>query len=111
MGRQLPFYAVDLTVPYSFERLLYQVYLLLIGLFYFVWCWRTRRATLGMRAWNVHIETDNGQPPDWTQATGRALSALVSWGCLGLGFWWCLFHAQKLAWHDLWSHTRLVRTQ
>ena len=106
----LPFAMVDLTVPGSLERLLYQAYLSAIGFAYFILCWRTRGATVGMRAWGVHIETLNGRRVAWGLATVRALGAVLSWACLGLGFLWGAFSGNRLCWHDRWSTTRLVST-
>lgn len=105
----MPFAAVDLTVPGTAERLMYQGYLGAVAVAYFVGCWRWRGATVGMRAWQVRLETCQGGGVGWTAALRRAFTAMLSWGCLGLGYWWCLFDPQRLCWHDRWSATRLVR--
>jgi len=104
----LPFAALDLSVPGSPERWLYQVYLSIVGLAYFVLSWRARGATVGMRAWRVRIETSDGRRIGWSAAVVRALGAVLSWACLGLGFLWSLFSSTRLCWHDRWSATRLV---
>ena len=104
----LPFAALDLSVPDSPERLLYQAYLSLVGLAYFVLCWRSRGATVGMRAWRVRVEMQDGRRISWGAAAVRGLGAVLSWACLGLGFLWGLFSPTRLCWHDRWSATRLV---
>ena len=104
----LPLAMVDLTVPGSPERLLYQLWLAAVGAGYFVVSWRTRGATIGMRAWRVRVETLDGHTPGWGTAAIRMLAAGVSWLCLGAGFLWSLFSADRLCWHDRWSATRLV---
>ena len=104
----LPFAAVDLSVPGSPERLLYQAYLSTVGLAYFILSWRTRGATVGMRAWRVRVEMQDGRRIGWGAAVVRALGAVLSWACLGLGFLWSLFSPSGLCWHDRWSSTHLV---
>lgn len=106
----LPLAMLDLSAPGSPERLLYQAYLSIVGAAYFVLCWRTRGATLGMRAWRVRIETLEGRRVGWGAAVIRALGAALSWACLGLGFLWGLFSEGRLCWHDRWSATRLIST-
>ncbi len=96
----LPFAMLDLSVPGSLERMLYQVYLAGVGLAYFVLCWRTRGATVGMRAWGIRIESTDGRKVGWGAALIRGLGAILSGACLGLGFLW--------GWHDRWSATRLI---
>lgn len=107
----IPFAMLDLSVPGSPERILYQAYLSIVGLAYFVLCWRARGATIGMRAWGVRIETVDGQKIGWGAAVIRGLGAVLSWACLGLGFLWSLFSATRLCWHDQWSATRLVSAE
>jgi len=106
-GASLPFALIDLSVPGSMERLLYQLYLLGIGILYFVLCWHRKGATLGMRAWGVRIEGREGGAVSWSAALIRALGALFSAACLGLGYFWCLFSARRQCWHDVWSATTL----
>ncbi len=108
-GASLPFGMVDLTVPGSAERITYYVYLTTIGVLYFVLCWCRRGATLGMRAWRIHITTRDGNPVRWEAALIRALGGIVSAACFGLGFFWCLFSARRQCWHDAWSATELSR--
>ena len=76
--------------------------------FYLAWFWR-RGMTVGMRAWRVRIEQDDGGKPGWIRCLVRFLVALVSAACLGLGFWWSLFDPGKRTWHDMASRTRLLR--
>ena len=104
----IPFAALDLSAPGSPERFLYQAYLSIIGLAYFVLSWRIRGATVGMRAWRVRVETRDGRRIGWRAAIIRALGAMLSWLCLGLGFLWSLFSSSRLCWHDRWSATHLV---
>ncbi|MFC1690208.1 RDD family protein [Pseudomonadota bacterium] len=87
----------------------YTLFLSLICYFYLAWCWHRGGMTVGMRAWRVSIVDDLGNRPGWGKVTVRFLAALLSTAALGLGFLWALFDPGKRTWHDILSHTRLVR--
>jgi len=86
----------------------YFAYLLGISYAYFVWQWRRGGQTLGMKAWRVRLCNVTGMEVGWGQASLRFVVALASWGCAGLGYLWCLFDRDGLAWHDYGSGTRLM---
>jgi uncharacterized RDD family membrane protein YckC len=86
----------------------YQLSVLLILFLFFGGFWVYGGQTLGMRAWRLRVETQNGQPLDWTQAVGRFAAAFLAWLPLGIGIVWLIFDPQKLAWHDRLSGTRVV---
>lgn len=90
----------------------YIAYLCAIPLLFFVGFWsRGTHQTLGMRAWRIRLVGPDGSPPDLRRALLRFAAALLSWLPLGLGFLWCLVDAERLAWHDRLSGTRLVRVR
>jgi uncharacterized RDD family membrane protein YckC len=78
-----------------------------------------------MRAWRLYLIRPNGKFPDWRIALLRYVLALCSWGlvagfllaaqikfwylAIGLGFTWILLNPGKLAWHDIFSNTRIVQ--
>lgn len=76
---------------------------------FFMWFWTHGGQTLGMRAWKIRVVTDAGQPLNRQQATQRFLWAILSWGAVGVGFLISLIDPEKLAWHDRFSRTRLIR--
>lgn len=78
---------------------------------FFVYFWTRGGQTLGMRAWKVKVVNTDGQPISQQQATARFLWSIVSWAALGMGFLVSLVNADKLAWHDQKSGTRLVRVE
>lgn len=71
--------------------------------------WMLHGQTLGMRAWRIRLVAADGGAPTWGRCLARLAVALLSWGCLGLGIWWAWLRADRLAWHDLASGTRLER--
>lgn len=74
---------------------------------FFTWFWTRRGQTLGMLAWRLRIETEDGRPLTLTQATLRFLGALASFACLGLGYLWVLFDPHGRSWSDLLSSSRV----
>ena len=95
--------------PGPLIKTLYQLYLLAICFFYYGGFWVRGGQTLGMRTWRLKLVRGDGGPVTWIDALKRFGFAWVSLLCLGLGFLWVLFDRDKLAWHDRWSGTRLVR--
>lgn len=86
----------------------YQLTLVLVAYTFFVGFWCHRGRTLGMQSWGLQLETPDGRIPSVGAATIRFCAALLSWLPLGLGFFWQLWDADRLAWHDRLSRTRLV---
>ena len=89
-------------------QLLIQAYLISVCLLFFGWFWVHGGQTLGMRAWRLAVIRADGGRITWRLAAARFAAAILSWVVLGLGFLWVLFDADKLAWHDRLSGTRLV---
>ena len=92
-------------------RLLRLGYLLTICFLFFGWFWTHGGQTLGMRAWRIKLVAGGPgihETVKWRLAWQRFTCALLSWGVFGIGFIWSLFHHDNLAWHDIYSKTRLV---
>ncbi len=90
----------------------FQVYLLIVGVTFFVGFWYRSGQTLGMRAWKIRLaHADENKPLSAGQLLLRALAALISWACLGLGFWWALFDKHNATWHDKISRSRLLHSR
>jgi uncharacterized RDD family membrane protein YckC len=87
----------------------YTAYLLSIWFFYLTWCWHKGGMTVGMRAWRVKIEDENGNRPGWGKSTIRFLAALLSAAAMGIGFAWALVDSRNRTWHDILSGTHLIR--
>ena len=95
--------------PMAMKDPVYTAYLLSIWFIYLTWCWHKGGMTVGMRAWRVRIEDENGNRPSWGKSTIRFLAALLSTAAAGIGFLWALGDSRNRTWHDLLSGTRLVR--
>ena len=60
-----------------------------------------------MRAWKVRIIDADGRSPSVQRSLARFALALVSL-IAGFGFIWCLFDAERRAWHDVIAKTKMV---
>lgn len=77
--------------------------------FYAVMSWRRGGQTLGMRPWRLRVVDESGGIAPLRVLWLRYLVATVSLTAGGAGFLWSLVDRQGRTWHDLASHTRLVR--
>ncbi len=89
--------------------LLFQLWLLTLVYFYFVFSWRRGGQTLGMRAWKIRVVTESGEPAGWAPLTLRFFASAVSWLVVGVGFL-VAWRSPHIAWHDRLSGTRLTST-
>jgi uncharacterized RDD family membrane protein YckC len=97
--------AIDPDSPYI---LLLDLYLTSIIFFYFGWFWTHGGQTLGMKTWKIKLISNDSDSVSWKQVLIRETTAVISWLCLGLGFFWSLFDRKKRSWHDMTSRTMLV---
>jgi uncharacterized RDD family membrane protein YckC len=88
----------------------FTLYLLSVWYLYLAWCWTRGGMTVGMRAWRIVIEDEQGRRPSWGRTAARFLASWLSAALLGAGFLWSLVDKRKRTWHDLLSGTRLVRS-
>lgn len=88
---------------------LFTAYLVLVAYGYFWLCWRRGR-TLGMQAWKLEIRTVEGERLSGADCALRFLAAAAAALPLGLGYLAALTNAERIAWHDRVSGTRLRRS-
>ena len=103
----LPFIGMRDGESVEAGTLLHQLTLLLVVYLFFVGFWSGYGRTLGMQSWRLRIETAAGEKPSYAAASLRFFAAILSWLPAGLGFWWQLWDADSLTWHDRISGTRL----
>ena len=82
------------------------LYLVFVVFTFYAGFRRKSGQTLGMQAWRIRIVSEFGGNPGWGTSYLRLMFALLSWACLGLGYWWRLF--KPYTWHDRLSQTRIV---
>ncbi|WP_210396911.1 RDD family protein [Motiliproteus sediminis] len=86
-----------------FNSTLFLITFLFFGVF-----WTRSGQTLGMMAWRLRVESDDGRGISWMQALLRFFTAGLSALVLGLGYWWMLIDKQQRTWQDRYSETRVV---
>jgi uncharacterized RDD family membrane protein YckC len=87
----------------------FRTFLFLICFSFYAWFWLHGGQTLGMRAWRLQLQGLDGGPVSIWQALLRFMVAIPSLGLGGIGLWWMLVDREKLALHDRFSESRIVR--
>ena len=83
--------------------------ILFVELFsFFAYFWVSRGQTVGMLAWGLRLETDDGTPMRLAQALLRFVGAMVSLAALGIGYLWIYVDPDRRAWPDMLSRTHVV---
>lgn len=103
---RLPFVEADAMTDSAGPAFQSALFILTFGFFAFFWL-RTGQ-TLGMQAWRIRVQNENGTAMSPTQALMRFLCASISIASLGLGYIWMLFSKNKVTWHDQFSDTVVV---
>lgn len=107
------FVATALLLPlnggkaFTSEQYFYPTYLLLISFGFYGWFWTHGGQTLGMKAWNLKVQTFEQHSLSWSKAAMRFSYAVLGWSFLGLGFLCLVLDKQKLTWYDKRSKTCL----
>lgn len=99
--------AITLDRSAAVERI-YQAALLLGVVLFFCVFWTWRGQTVGMLAWRLRVERNDGTSVTWRDALVRLAGACASFAALGLGYFWIWIDRDRLAWHDRLSGTRVV---
>ena len=97
--------AIDQSRLYT---LFLRLFLSALIILYFGWFWVHGGQTLGMKTWKIKLISNDSQTINWRQVVIREITAVFSWFCLGLGFFWSVFDKNKRSWHDISSNTTLI---
>jgi len=87
---------------------IFQLGLGAVLLLFFVGFWLKKGATLGMQTWRMKLITLDGERPKVGACVLRALLAVVSFCCFGLGYFWSLWDKNNRTAHDILSKTRVI---
>lgn len=91
------------ALEYAYRALLLIIIVMFFGVF-----WTRRGQTLGMAAWRLKIEREDGSLLRWSDVLKRLAAATVSLLAVGLGYFWIWIDRDRLAWPDRWTRTRVV---
>jgi uncharacterized RDD family membrane protein YckC len=61
-----------------------------------------------MRAWKIKLISLTTPSISWKQAAIRFSLGVLSWLCLGLGFWWQWLSRDKQSWYNQVAKTSLI---
>lgn len=90
---------------------IFQSGLAITYLLFYLGFWQFRSATLGMQTWRLKLVTDSGEKPSLAQCLLRSVLGFLSLAVFGAGYLWMLFDPQKIAFHDRYSNTRIIRLE
>ena len=90
------------------EGFLFQTGLIAVLIGFYVLFWMKRGATLGMQTWRMELIDLDGGRPGFKTCVFRALTAILSFACFGLGYIWSLIDSEKRTAHDIVTGTRVV---
>ncbi|MGF1697301.1 RDD family protein [Vibrio lamellibrachiae] len=82
---------------------IYTFYLVAIAVYFFVFFWTRAGQTLGMRAWKLQIQNEQGGAISVTQALIRLATS-----AFGLANLTVPFDPQKRGFQDIWAKTKVV---
>ncbi len=87
---------------------LYQLFLIAVFVAFFGVFWTRRGQTLGMAAWKIYVEREDGLRLTWMDTIKRLAGACISLAVLGLGYFWMYIDRDRRTWHDRWTRTSVV---
>lgn len=88
---------------YAYRALLLGILIAFFGVF-----WTRRGQTLGMVAWRLRLEREDGSLLSWGDVLKRLAAAAVSLILALAGYLWIWVDRDGLAWPDRWTRTRVV---
>lgn len=80
-----------------------------LGVAYFTLMLSWRGTTLGGLLMGLRVVRLDGRPIDRTVALVRALTAILSTLCLGIGWFWASWDPRRQTWHDRLAGTVVIR--
>ena len=84
--------------------------LLFITVFvFFGFFWTKNGQTLGMQAWHLRVQNEDGTHISWNQALLRFLMSIISFGGFGIGILWSLIDKKNRTWQCIFSESIIVR--
>ncbi len=75
---------------------------------FYLYFWLRSGQTLGMLAWRLRLENIDGTLVTPTQGLKRFIAAWPAFFCLGIGYFWLYFDANRDTLHDRLCKTRVV---
>lgn len=96
------------TTDLSQHRAILRLWLIACIFAFFGWFWTHGGQTLGMRAWKIELQNENGQPVSWPQALLRFALGILTFG---VGLLWVNISQKQQALYDLLARTRMITVE
>jgi uncharacterized RDD family membrane protein YckC len=93
---------------YSNWKHAFQLLEVMVLVVYFGLSWTRSGQTLGMLAWRLRVEREDGSLLGWVDVLKRLAAATVSLTLAFAGYLWIFIDRDRLAWPDRWTRTRVV---
>jgi uncharacterized RDD family membrane protein YckC len=87
---------------------IYRVVLVLVIVGFNGIAWTRSGQSLGMAAWRLRVEREDGALLTWADTVRRLATAVLSLLPFGLGYAWLLIDPARRTWHDHLSRTRVI---
>lgn len=87
---------------------LFVLIIFVLSYLYFAWFWIHGGQSLGMKTWQIQLQSSDDNQIGWKTTSIRFVMAIISWAVFGIGFLWALFDKKNRCWHDLVSKTILI---
>ena len=94
--------------PPESNNILYRLALLSVIIFFYHYSWNKSGQTLGMKAWNVKLISQDNKAVSLKQSSARIILGIANICTLGLGFFWKYTNKSRLTLMDLFSKTQLI---
>ncbi|HEY5761542.1 MAG TPA: RDD family protein [Steroidobacter sp.] len=94
--------------PYRNWKYAFQLFEVVVIVIFFGVPWTRSGQTLGMQAWRLRVEREDGSRLRWSDVIKRLAAATVSLTLAFAGYLWIWVDKDKLAWHDRWTGTRVI---
>lgn len=88
---------------------LFRLYILTVAASFFLWFWTHGGQTIGLRAWRLKIQRENGSDITPREAVVRLTAAVLFVPLFGLGYLWMFLDPEGKTLHDRIAGTLLVR--
>jgi uncharacterized RDD family membrane protein YckC len=85
--------------------------MLLSAFAFFCWFWTHSGQTLGMQAWKIKVQNQDGSAISIKQSLIRFAIAPFSFACLGLGYFVMLIDKDQRTFHDKISNSVIVKVK
>jgi uncharacterized RDD family membrane protein YckC len=82
-----------------------------LGVAYFTTLVAWRGTTLGGMVLGLRVVRIDGRPIDRTVALVRAIAAILSGLCIGIGWFWACWDERRQTWHDRLAGTIVIRDE